>query len=133
MKKNKASELQYKVFRKVFSQRTRIHKRREFLTEVLEDLQTICGYSPQQVNDINYRIAKDISFNPFIGVKIPNFRKYSFGFQGSNKQVIDSIEIFLLPASLGLFELFKRDEQYKVNYYCDGELVLATTQYARRF
>ena len=133
MKKNKASELQYKVFKKLFSRDTRIHKRRVFLTEALEDLEKICGYSPQQLRDITHHIAVDISFNPFMGVRIGNFRKYSSGYKGLNEKKIDRVDIILLPASLGFFQLFKRDERYRVNYY-DGEyLVHSTNQYARRF
>ena len=133
MKKTKAAKLQYKVFRKVFSRSTRKHRRRVFLTEALEKLQSLCGYSPQQVNDITHRIAKDLTFNLFMGVKIYDFGKYCKGFQGSKNQQIDRIEITLLPASLSILEFFKRDEEYKVKYYSGDELILTTTEYARRF
>jgi len=133
MKKTKAAKLQYKVFKKLFSRDTRIHKRRVFLTEALEDLEKICEYSPQQLRDITHHIAVDISFNHFMGIRISNFRKYSAGYKGLSNQEIDRIDIILLPASLGFFQLFKRDEKYRVNYYHNGCLIHSTNQYARRF
>ena len=68
-----------------------------------------------------------------MGVKIYDFWKYCKGFQGSKNQQIDRIEITLLPASLSILEFFKRDEEYKVKYYSGDELILTTTEYARRF
>ena len=133
MKKTKATKLQYRVFKKVFSRGTRIHKRRVFLTEALEDLQQLCGYSPQQLRDITHHIVVDLSFNPFMGVKISNFSKYNAGYQGFSDRKIDRVDIYLLPASLGLFQLFKRDEKYRVNYYYEDQLIYSADQYARRF
>ena len=133
MKKIKATEIQYKVFRKVFSKKTRIQKRRDFLNEVLEDIQVACGYSPQQVSDMSYLIARDITFNLFMGVTINNFEKYSHGYQKTIDIDIDKIVVSLSKASLGFFDLFKRDEEYKVRYYKDQELILSVFRCARRF
>ena len=133
MKKIKATKIQYNVFRKVFSKKTRIRKRRDFLNEVLEDIQIACGYSPQQVSDIVYLISRDITFNPFFGVTIENFRKYSDGFQCDLDKKIDRIVIVLDKASIGFFDLIKRDENYKVKYYHSQELILSVHRVERRF
>lgn len=133
MKKIKATKIQYNVFRKLFSKKSRIRKRRDFLNEVLEDIQTACGYSPQQVSDIVYLISRDITFNPFLGVTIENFRKYSHGFQSNLDKNIDCIVISLDRASLGIFDFLKRDEKYKVKYYHNQELILSVHRVARRF
>jgi hypothetical protein len=99
----------------------------------LEDLQIVCGYSPQQVTDICYLISKDLSFNQFLGVTIENFQKYSQGFTGSIDIEVSKIVITLNKASLGLVDFFRRDEEYKVKYYHNKDSVLSTTVTARRF
>ena len=133
MKKIRATKIQNDVFRKFFSKRSRIRKRRVFLYDILEDLQIVCGYSPQQITDICYLISVDLSFNQFLGVTIENFKKYSQGFTGSVDMEVDKIVISLNKASLGLIDFFRRDEEYKVKYYHNKDSVLSTNVTARRF
>ena len=133
MKKSKATELQNRVFRTVFSRDTRIRKRRAFLVEALKNLHNVCNYSPEQIKEICHRIAVDISFNPFFGVSIHNFQEYCVGYTNRYDQEIDKINIILLPVSLGVLDFFKREEKYKVNYYFEGKLIYSSTLYARRF
>ena len=133
MKKIRATKIQNDVFRKFFSKKNRIRKRRVFLYDILEDLQIVCGYSPQQITDICYLISVDLSFNQFLGVTIENFKKYSQGFTGSVDMEVDKIVISLNKASLGLIDFFRRDEEYKVKYYHNKDSVLSTNVTARRF
>ena len=133
MKKRNASKIQYKVFRFLFSRSIRQHKRRVFLSESLVDLFNLCGYSPNQVADIAHEIVIDYSFNPFLGVVVDDFDKYSIKCQSDSKRPIDKIEVMLVPVSLGFFDLFKRDAEYKVKYYEKGKIVFSSHQVARRF
>ena len=122
MKKEKASKIQYGVFRKLFSQDTRMHKRRVFLSQALEDLYGICEYSPDQIYNIVRKIVESKSFNQFYGVVISRFDVYSKGYQPGKNVRIDKISITLSPASLNFLDFFKRKSKYKVCYFRDNEI-----------
>ena len=133
MKKQKASKIQYDVFKRLFSRSVRQHKRRVFLSDVMEDLCDVCGYSSTMLKEIAHSIVEDLSFNLFYGVVIGNFALYCKGYQGSTRQTVDKVEIILAPVSLGFFDFFSSTAEYRVNYYSDGKLIHSANRKARRF
>jgi hypothetical protein len=133
MKRKKATNIQYRVFRKLYSKGTRQHKRRVFLSQVLNDLEIVKGYSPDQIDGIAHDIAKNISFNHFYGLVIEEFDNCCIGYQPGIDQKVDKVTISLVPVSLSLSDFFKRRDYYKVNYYYKGGLLHSSQKKARRF
>lgn len=133
MKRKKATNIQYAVFRKLFSKNTRQHKRSVFLSQVLRDLEIVKGYSREQIDDIAHDIAENISFNHFYGLVIEEFDNCCVGYLPSIDQKVDKVTISLSKASLSFLEFFNRKGPYKVNYYYKGGLLHTSQQKARRF
>jgi hypothetical protein len=133
MKKDEASLIQYRVFRKLFSKENRVHKRRVFLSQALEDLYGLCGYSPDQIYNIVRKIVETKSFNHFYGVVIPRFDLYSKGYQPGKDVKIEKISITLSAASLSFPDFFKRKSKYKICYFRDNEIFYTKYKELERF